>query len=293
MCVCVCCMCVCVVCVCVCVSVCARARARVCMFMYQLKLRQAYSSAISFMDSSVGRVLEALKRNGFADNTIISFHGDHGQYRCCYSCCYLWLLLFLVVCWCFAFCHVSLRLTNFPLVSSRTLLAETAGYQHLAQQNIIAGSSHKYHFCRNKSFVFCRDESMLVATKLLSRHILAKPLSRQIFVSTNIILLLTFVATNTCLSRQNRSLVATKVCLSRQKVFVATNVLSRQKVLPRLSRQAYFCRDKRLVLLRQARIFGDRTFVATKMILVAAPANDNRKVLQFLLLFMAAGFDAR
>ena len=101
-------------------------------------------------------------------------------------------------------------------------------------------------------------------------------------------------------------LLQTRVCRdktglwSRQKyacrdkqVFVATNVLSRQKVLPRSSRQAFFCRDKRPVLLRQARTFRDRTFVATKMILVAAPANDNRKVLQFLLLFMAAGFDAR
>ena len=36
----------------------------------------------------------------------------------------------------------------------------------------------------------------------------------------------------------------------------------------RLSRQTYFCRDKR-------RVCRDKMFVATKMILVAAPANDN------------------
>ena len=70
-----------------------------------------------------------------------------------------------------------------------------------------------------------------------------------------------FVATNTCLSRQNTSFVETKVCLSRQKnchdknillqqIFVATNIIKLTRV----------CRYK--------------TFVATKMILVAASAND-------------------
>ncbi|KAK7097483.1 iduronate 2-sulfatase-like [Littorina saxatilis] len=47
---------------------------------YQLQLRQAYSAAISFTDGLVGRVLEALERNGFTNNTIISFHGDHGYH---------------------------------------------------------------------------------------------------------------------------------------------------------------------------------------------------------------------
>ena len=54
---------------------------------------------------------------------------------------------------------------------------------------------------------------------------------------------------------RDKSVVATNMCLSRQNPsFVATNII--------LSRQAYFCRDKHM-------------FVATKMILVAAPANDN------------------
>ena len=82
--------------------------------------------------------------------------------------------------------------------------------------------------------VFCRDKSMLAMTKLLSRQNYVGP------------------ATNIILSRQK--------LLSRQAwqnfccdkiMFVATNVLSQQK---------YGCRYK--------------TFVATKMILVAAPAND-------------------
>ena len=57
-------------------------------------------------------------------------------------------------------------------------------------------------------------------------------------------------------------LVATNIFLSRQnfcrdkKHFVATKII--------LSLQAYFCRDKRVIV-----------FVATKLILVAAPANDS------------------
>ena len=48
-------------------------------------------------------------------------------------------------------------------------------------------------------------------------------------------------------------------------IFVATNVFSRNTC---------FCRDKRRVLSRQTRVCSDRTFVAAKIILVAAPAND-------------------
>ena len=68
----------------------------------------------------------------------------------------------------------------------------------------------------------------------------------MIFIATNIFCRdkLTFVATNTCFSRQNTSFVATKACLSRQIVCV--------------------CRDKYL-------------FVATKMTLAAAPANDTAR----------------
>ena len=61
-------------------------------------------------------------------------------------------------------------------------------------------------------------------------------------------------------------LVVTNIILLRQKFF---------------SRQAYFCRDER-------RVFVGLCFVATKMILVAAPAADSnhgvdlRKILQTL-----------
>ena len=61
----------------------------------------------------------------------------------------------------------------------------------------------------------------------------------------------TFFATNTCLSGQN----TTKVCLSRQNFCRRKHVLSRQKT---------FC------------VCPDKTFVATKMILMAAPASDKR-----------------
>nr|KAG5709286.1 hypothetical protein BaRGS_018038 [Batillaria attramentaria] len=45
---------------------------------YQLKLRQSYSAAASYTDAQVGRILQALDQYGFANNTIITFHGDHG-----------------------------------------------------------------------------------------------------------------------------------------------------------------------------------------------------------------------
>ena len=41
-----------------------------------------------------------------------------------------------------------------------------------------------------------------------------------------------------------------------------------------LSRQAYFCHEKRCVLSCQTRVCCDKTFVMTKMIFVAAPSND-------------------
>jgi arylsulfatase A-like enzyme len=39
---------------------------------------QAYLASISFMDTQVGRVLDALDKNGFAENTIIVLWSDHG-----------------------------------------------------------------------------------------------------------------------------------------------------------------------------------------------------------------------
>ena len=75
--------------------------------------------------------------------------------------------------------------------------------------------------------------------------------SKQMYVTTKVWLLWQ----NLCHDKT----VMTKLCLSWQ--FFTTKLLSWQ---------AYFCRNKRCVLLRQTRLF-----VATKMILVAAPASDN------------------
>ena len=46
----------------------------------QLKIVQAYLACVSFMDSQVGRVLDALERNGLADDTIVVFWSDHGYH---------------------------------------------------------------------------------------------------------------------------------------------------------------------------------------------------------------------
>jgi len=46
----------------------------------QIKIVQAYLASVSFMDSQVGRVLEALEQSGQADNTIIVLWSDHGYH---------------------------------------------------------------------------------------------------------------------------------------------------------------------------------------------------------------------
>ena len=80
---------------------------------------------------------------------------------------------------------------------------------------IIGGSCHKYHFCRDK-YLFCRGKRTFVATK----HVFRRDKS-------------ILVATNTCLQfcRGKHTYVATKDVLSRQAYFCCykTLVLSRQK----------------------------------------------------------------
>ena len=108
---------------------------------------------------------------------------------------------------------------------------------------------------------FCCDKQNKCLPRQNTSFVTTKRLLRQIFVTTNIILSrrkfchdkLTFVATNTCL------FVVTKHVFWRKRRKICRN---KHEVL---SRQAYFCCDKHV-------------FVATKMILVAAPANDSYQI---------------
>ena len=102
----------------------------------------------------------------------------------------------------------------------------------------IGGSCHKYHFCRDKHTSF--------STKYVS-------------VSTKHV----FCGGKAC------------KYLLRQTRFVSTSILLR------VSRQTYLFRDKHNFvatkirgLSRQTRVYRDKTFVAAKMTLVTAPAND-------------------
>ncbi|MDA7887976.1 sulfatase [Akkermansiaceae bacterium] len=44
------------------------------------KALQAYYACVSFIDAQVGRMLEALEKNGLSDNTIVVFWSDHGYH---------------------------------------------------------------------------------------------------------------------------------------------------------------------------------------------------------------------
>ncbi|XP_067655867.1 iduronate 2-sulfatase-like [Haliotis asinina] len=43
-----------------------------------VKLRQAYYACVSWIDDEIGRILKTLEDEGLADDTIVSFWGDHG-----------------------------------------------------------------------------------------------------------------------------------------------------------------------------------------------------------------------
>jgi len=121
---------------------------------------------------------------------------------------------------------------------------------------IIGGSCHKYHFCRDKSFVatnkhvfvatkhvFCREKSLHAATKLLSRHNYIYHdkifLPRQIISREHV-----FVATSILWSQQKACFAATNTCLSPQNCVCRDKYLLQQKVC----RDKIFCREKTRVL---------------------------------------------
>ena len=108
---------------------------------------------------------------------------------------------------------------------------------------------------------FCCDKIMFVAThttKLFVETIICRDKHDKIM----------FVETTICRDKHDKIMfVETTIC--RDKHFVETKLC--------LSRQAFFCRDKRRVLClsRQTRICRNKTVVARKTILVAALANDS------------------
>lgn len=46
----------------------------------QKRLLHAYYACISYTDAQIGKVLEALEKEGLADNTIVIMFGDHGYH---------------------------------------------------------------------------------------------------------------------------------------------------------------------------------------------------------------------
>ena len=104
---------------------------------------------------------------------------------------------------------------------------------------IIGRSCHKYNFCCNKSFIVTNMSFVVTKVCLLWQTFCEK---------------IMFVATKWQIF--NKSFVATNIILLRQKFCHDKSMLV---VTKPLSQQNYVCCDK--------------TFVTTKMILVAAPAN--------------------
>ena len=140
---------------------------------------------------------------------------------------------------------------------------------------LLAGAATSIIFVATK-VVLCCDKSMLVATKLLSRQTYS--CCKKTFVATNICRdkhifvvticccdKLTFVTTKHVFCRDKSMLVRTTK-LSQQKNIVATNVLFVQ--------QKFCCSKHTFVMTKDVFCYDKHMFVMTKMILVAAPAND-------------------
>ena len=144
-------------------------------------------------------------------------------------------------------------------------------------------SQHKFclHVCHDKHMFVATHVCLLRQNFCHDKHIfVVKSCSNKTCHDK-----LTFVATKTCLSWQNTAIVMTNTCLSRQ-IFVATKVLLRQKYFATkvLSQQAYFCCTKdvfwhnKCACCEKHMFVVTKPFVATKIILVAAPASDTEPV---------------
>ena len=155
-------------------------------------------------------------------------------------------------------CCFRLNMESFPWRRSSLVERILSRQCNRPRYRITGGTCHKYHICRDKTFVAtsillsrrktcdCRDKGMVAATKLLFATKVC--LSWQnIFVVTKTF----FIVINIC-RNNNKHFVATSILLSWQKMcFVATNTcLSRQKKIQKkiasnivLSRQN-FCCDK-------------------------------------------------
>ena len=110
----------------------------------------------------------------------------------------------------------------------------------------------RQNVCRDKrKAYFCRDKPMFVATEhvFVATMFATKRLSRQIRV---VLLFFCRHRHDKHVSRQNIAplLDFYKIFCHDKLNFVATKVMSRQ---------AYFCRDKRRVLSRQTRVCRDKT----------------------------------
>ena len=113
------------------------------------------------------------------------------------------------------------------------------------------GSCYKYNFCRDKTIMFA-------ATKYFYCD--------KSFVVTNIIL-----SRQAYFCRDKHVFVVTKLSL-RQKRVSRNKYLSQQKFCR--DKDKDFCRNKHTFVTTKDVFCRDKTFVATKIIIVPAPPND-------------------
>ena len=118
----------------------------------------------------------------------------------------------------------------------------------------------KTTFLLQQKMCFVETKHVFVTTTFLLQQKMCFVETKHVFVTTTFLL-----QQKMCFVETKHVFVTTTFLLQQKMCFVETNTC--------LSRQ-HFCCNKRCVLLRQTRVCHDNIFVATKMILVAAPAHD-------------------